>query len=260
MKYWYQKPTKEISDYVRTVLIVEGFSKLSNTKTPLVTNGTSTLFCRTEKCTNKTEKIVQLTLFGQSTPAEALELSKGTTLIVYLFNPFTVTPLFNISAAKLIKSPVELANWNAHKTNALKTQLTYADTTARKIEILDNLLIHQLEQNKIECESIRYATDEIMCNTDPEILPTILMNLGINERTFQRRFKKYVGITATQYRRICQFQLSFSQVKGKHFDTLTDVAYNNGFADQNHFIRSFKEFTQMTPKDYIKSGLKPKKR
>jgi AraC-like DNA-binding protein len=48
-------------------------------------------------------------------------------------------------------------------------------------------------------------------------------------------------------------------LKTGQFDNLTDVAFENDFADQSHFIRSFKEFTQLTPKDYIKSGLKRKK-
>ena len=71
-------------------------------------------------------------------------------------------------------------------------------------------------------------------------------------------FKKYVGVTPNQYRRICQFQVSFAQLRGKEFNKLTDVAYDNGFADQSHFIRSFREFTQITPNDYLRSGLKEK--
>jgi AraC-like DNA-binding protein len=47
-------------------------------------------------------------------------------------------------------------------------------------------------------------------------------------------------------------------LRGKGFNNLTDIAYDNGFADQSHFIRSFKEFTQITPNDYLRSGLKEK--
>ena len=146
-----------------------------------------------------------------------------------------------------MKNPIDLCNWSPHKTNALRTQLMYAGSTTRKLEVLDNLLIHQLQQNKKECEIIRYATDEIMCNPGTEILSIILNKLNLNERSFQRIFKKYVGITPNQYRRICQFQLSFAQVRAKDFNKLTDVAYDNGFADQSHFTRMFRSFVGVTP-------------
>jgi AraC-like DNA-binding protein len=116
-----------------------------------------------------------------------------------------------------------------------------------------------LEEHKKACEIIRYATDELMRNSDADGLAAMLEKLKVSERTFQRIFKKYVGIPANQYRRICQFETSFAQLKGQRFEKLTDVAYDNGFADQSHFIRSFREFTNVTPNTYLRSGLKEKK-
>jgi len=258
MKYWYQKPNQLLSEYIRTVLILEGFSQPDAEQLPLVTNGMPALLCRTEKDQSGNENILQLILFGKSSTADSWTINDSATIIAYFFKPFALSTLFNVPAKKLIEDPVDLSNWNPFKTNALKTQLIYAGSTTRKIEVLDNLLILQLQQNNKECEIIKYATDEIMCNPCTEILSALLNKLDLNKRTFQRIFKKYVGITPNQYRRICQFQVSFEQLRGKGFNKLTDIAYDNGFADQSHFIRSFKEFTQITPNDYLRSGLKEK--
>ena len=258
MKYWYQKPNQLLSEYVRTVLILEGFSQPDAEQLPLVTNGMPALLCRTEKDRSANENTLQLTLFGRSTTADSWTINDNTTIIAYFFKPFALSSLFNVPAKKLIDDPVDLSIWNPHKTNALRSQLVYAASTQQKIEVLDNLLVLQLQQNNKECEIIKYATDEIMCDPGTEILSAILNKLDLNERTFQRIFKKYVGVTPNQYRRICQFQVSFDQLRGKGFNKLTDIAYDNGFADQSHFIRSFKEFTQITPNDYLRSGLKEK--
>ena len=259
MKHWYQQPHKLITDYVRTVLVLEGFSESDTADLPIFTNGMSAFFCKTEKDKNGNENIIQLALIGKSIPEDHSVVNTNETIIIYFFKPFALASMFNINAAKLIDSPIDLCNWHAHKTNALKTQLIYAQSTSRKIEVLDNLLIHQLQQNKRECEIIKYSTDQIMIDPGTEILSEMLRKLDLNGRTFQRIFKKYVGVTPNQYRRICQFQLSFYQLRSKDFNKLTDIAYDNGFADQSHFIRSFKEFTQITPNDYLKSGLKDKK-
>lgn len=258
MKYWYQKPQPSLSEYVRTVLILEGFSASATDKLPILTNGVSALLCRTEKDETESEHVLQLVLFGTTIPADSLSLNENTTVIVYFFKPFGLTSMFNVAAGKLMQSPIDLSDWGPHKTNALKTQLLYALSTKSKIEILDHLLTQQLQQQNNECRIIKYATDEMMLNTSKQILPGLLKKLEVSERTFQRMFKKYVGITPVQYRRICQFQQSFAQLRAKKFDKLTDVAYDNGFADQSHFIRSFREFTQITPNDYLKTGLKDK--
>ena len=132
MKHWYQQPHKLITDYVRTVLILEGFSESNTADLPIFTNGMSALFCKTEKGEAGNESIIQLTLFGKSIPEELCNANKSETIIAYFFKPFALAGIFNISAAKLIGSPIELGNWHAHKTNALKTQLIYASINIKK--------------------------------------------------------------------------------------------------------------------------------
>ena len=258
MKHWYQQPPRSLSAYIKTVLVIEGFTEPVTNELPLVTSGMSALLCKTEKTSDTIENIVQLTLFGKSATEEYLSIEANTTVIIYFFNPFALASIFNVTASKLLKNPVDLAEWSGHKTNAVKTQLVYAGSTSQKIAVLDNLLSYQLQENKRECEVIKYATDQIMYKPDTGILAEIQKKLDLNERTFQRIFKKYVGVTPNHYRRICQFQLSFSQLRSKDFDKLSDVAYESGFADQSHFIRSFREFTQTTPNDYLRTGLKDK--
>lgn len=238
--------------------MLEAFAEPHAEQLPLFTNGIPALLCETEKGETGIENIIQLTLYGKTTPEDCWAATGNRTIIAYFFKPFALACLFNLPAAKLAKDPIDLSTWNPHQAHALKTQLIYAQTTARNIEVLDNLLTHQLQQNNRECEMIRYVTDEIMCNPATEILSQVQDKLEINERTFQRLFKKYVGVTPNQYRRICQFETSFTQLREKNFDKLTDIAYDNGFADQSHFIRSFREFTDTTPNDYLRTGLKEK--
>lgn len=231
MNYQYQKPHPSISEYVRTVLVLDGFAEPGISNLPLVTQGMPALLCKESynKCT--------LTLFGKSVPPEQWEVGENTSIAAYFFKPFSMACFFNVDAKKLVTAPVKLPDIN------------------NRAEV-DQHLIRYFEANKKQCEIIRRATDFIMLNPNTEVLSELLTMLGLTERTFQRIFKKFIGITPSQYRRICQFDQSFMQLRTKDFEALSDIAFDNGFADQSHFIRTFKEFTDTTPKTYLKEGLK----
>jgi len=44
-------------------------------------------------------------------------------------------------------------------------------------------------------------------------------------------------------------------VSHRQFQNLSDIAYDNDYADQSHYIRAFKEFTNITPKEYLHLGI-----
>jgi AraC-like DNA-binding protein len=232
--------------------VLDNSDPLTPDDLPVFTNGVPTLLYTAQNDDHS------LSIFGKDVPAERWIVRDDTTQIAIFFKPFAIGPAFKLSARQLNTEPVELNRWNPQKAMALKIQLAYAQSTAQKIEALHHFILSQVTANQRECGIIRYATDKLLENPDTDVLAQMLQELNLTERTFQRIFKKYVGITPNEYRRICQFQMAFYQLKAGHFDKLTDVAYANGYFDQSHYIRSFKEFTDTTPNDYLQFGLKKK--
>lgn len=256
MRYRYQAADEYLSAYIRTVLIVEGTPPGIPSRVPLFTNGMPALFYRFEKDIKGKVQKEELTLFGFSASPDHWEMNEDTTIIAYFFKPFTVSCIFNIPATELSKSPVNLFQIKDRSKGSVHIKLNAAKETGSKIEILNNFISGFIQKNERTCTIIQYATDQIMLHSGAGDLSVILKDLHLNERSFQRLFKKHVGITANQYRRICQFQLSFAQLNAERFDKLSDVAFENGYTDQSHFTRSFKEFSNTTPHDYIRFGLK----
>lgn len=259
MNHVYHKPAEQLTAYVRTILLLDGSNISVDNPLPAFTNGMPALCCKTEKDGAGLEHILEITLVTSKIPDSFWSMNAYTSIVVYFFKPFVLTPLFNVAAKELNKNPIRLDTWSPHIYTALKTQLIYANTITAKLEALDNLMIQQHLKNQDVFGIIQYATDAILLNPSIDILNEILTELNLKERTFQRIFKKYVGITPTQFRRISQFQGSFDQLRSKKFEKISDVAFDNGFADQSHFIRSFKEFTHTTPNDYLNNGLTDKK-
>ncbi len=75
--------------------------------------------------------------------------------------------------------------------------------------------------------------------------------MKISERSLERLIKQYVGISPKVYSRIVRFQSGLQALRKNDFRTLTEVAYQKEFFDQSHFIREFRTFTGMNPKQYL---------
>ncbi|HEY1031556.1 MAG TPA: AraC family transcriptional regulator [Flavipsychrobacter sp.] len=253
MIYHYQRADTAIASQVRSVLVLQPGVTDEQPNVPLFTNGSPAFVCRLG------QGVASLALYGQAVTDEALDTDEDTTVVAFFFKPFAMACTFGIAAKYLKDNPViNLPNWNAQLTFALQLQLSHATTLVDKIGVLTAFIAACISRQQRDCEVISHATDRIMNDPDTEILATLLTELNLTERTFQRIFKKYVGTTPIQYRRICQFYFAFSQLRGDHYERLSDVAYSNGYFDQSHYIRAFKEFTDITPNEYLQHGLTKK--
>jgi AraC-like DNA-binding protein len=99
---------------------------------------------------------------------------------------------------------------------------------------------------------MQFAISSIIQSKGGVPLQDLQKYLQISERSFERKFKQYVGITPKLFSRISRFQASLHELRIGLHNKLTDVAYENDYADQSHFIRSFKEFAGCSPLQYQK--------
>lgn len=75
--------------------------------------------------------------------------------------------------------------------------------------------------------------------------------LGYSRAHTHRLFNEWFGLSAGKYQRMVRFIQALDQVHITDLP-LTDIGFQQGYFDQAHFIRSFKEFADMTPKEYRK--------
>jgi AraC family transcriptional regulator len=74
---------------------------------------------------------------------------------------------------------------------------------------------------------------------------------NVNPITISKHFHKYYSSTLGEYMRKLKIERSLSLIKAKE-TSLTEIAYTCNFADQSHFIRTFKQLTGFLPKRYQK--------
>ncbi len=72
---------------------------------------------------------------------------------------------------------------------------------------------------------------------------------GVHETHFSREFRRYVGITASDYRARARLRLA-SQLLLTTTTSLAAVALQSGFSDQSHLTRAFTGTLGMAPAGY----------
>lgn len=250
MKATYLIPAPQVAEYVQEILVLEDVQVTTSFVLPLFANGMPTMLFQTAKG-QLYQQSNHLTLFGQTVFPGKMTLNENFTLIAYFLKPYALHTLFGISAQELTDNPIDLNLLPLSIRTNLQEQLLNAASITEMLALLDNYIFTLITKNTTDIRIIKYAVDKIARTPSKTNLLEVQQELFITKRTFQRLFEKSIGIVPTQFRRISQFNSAFQQLNRGQFRLLTDVAFQNGYADQSHFIRTFKEFTGFTPTEYL---------
>ena len=76
-------------------------------------------------------------------------------------------------------------------------------------------------------------------------------SLSISQKSFIQKFKKHYILTPNQYVKLRQVNYAINLLNNSKLGELTQVGLEAGFYDQSHFIKVFKKFCGVTPKQFI---------
>lgn len=98
---------------------------------------------------------------------------------------------------------------------------------------------------------IQYATQRIIKSRGNLNIADLSNDCGYSTRYMVKIFEKYVGLSPKLFSRIMRFQYVVQALEVNEYPHILDHIYELGYCDQNHFIKDFKQFSRLTPKNYI---------
>jgi AraC-like DNA-binding protein len=161
------------------------------------------------------------------------------------FYPFSQIPLSEFKNQVLGAHDIGLKT-----SNCITEQLKETPDIFARLTILENKLASLLIQNGQLPEDFRRIFN-VLKQSDTHQIHEFCIQNNIGARRLERMYNKYVGISANTYGTLNRFHSSLNQLIYNKYEKLSDLAYDNGYFDQTHFIKEFKRFAGNTPKNFV---------
>lgn len=110
----------------------------------------------------------------------------------------------------------------------------------KQIELFENYWISKFREKDVS------FIQNILVDVEAGLkIEEIAEKYGFSRQHISKLFKENMGKTLSEYKKIHQFRSTLK--KNMKVKNLTELAYENSYYDQSHFIRNFKELTQIKP-------------
>ncbi|MEP6985344.1 MAG: AraC family transcriptional regulator [Chloroflexota bacterium] len=196
--------------------------------------------------------IPTLFVYGQMTePGIMNYYPQSFTSTQIVLKPHALQTLLGLNASHLTNALVELREFSA---GSLNMQLMDARSQPQRLNLLLNFLVSKLQQARHRDCLVEESLSLIHKNSASVTVKHLLDSLSISERQFEKRFIQSVGLAPYFYIRVKRFNEALRLIHSGRFSKLTDVAHALNFYDQSHFIRDFKAFSGITPKNMLQKA------
>lgn len=248
---------KSIEPFAKDIFIIEMDEIGTEKKLPFYADGFAGIVYSKSTCPfyqqPKGKKLPNFYLYGQTVEPITLDVNGAFKLICIRLYPFAVRTLLGVDPKVLKDDCYDLRLVeNVSTQNTLK-RLEHTEDWSHILDILADYFNKLLKNASINPDyRIKLAINIILKTNGTISIKELRDKLCVTERTLERHFLKEIGVTAKQFAKIIQFSSALQQMTDTDYVSLTEIGYDSGFADQSHFIRSFKRFTGKTPKEYLK--------
>jgi AraC-like DNA-binding protein len=256
------EPNIELKEFVKRYWTLDGKKEDIPLKNTIIPDGTMKLIFHygdTYKHHSKSGEITTLPkcfLIGQLTEPYVIEPVGVTGSFVVQFEPNGFLPFATIPIKEMENKAIPLLKLFGQNGIDIEQKILNASSTSDRIQIIEKFLGNLLAERKTIDKVVKSTVETILKANGQFSVNEFSQNNNINRRQLTRKFSTAIGLSPKQLAKTIRIQSALKALLNNEQTSLTDLAYQNEYFDQAHFIKDFKEFTGLTPKEFYGDDLK----
>lgn len=168
------------------------------------------------------------------------------------FYPYGFANFISAPVQNLVNKETPLALIFGEVTaNALEQHIIEAKDTQERIEVVEKFLFNKLNDETTVHAIVKNTVETLLSTKGHAKISTLLKNDLPKRRQLERKFLKQIGISPKQLAKVIRLQSALKLLLNEETESLTTIAYKSDYYDQSHFIKDFKEFTGISPKEFL---------
>ncbi len=207
-----------------------------------------------KRYTSETDFVIQprQMFLGQITEQFYIEPTGYVNTFAVRFYPYGFANFIDVPLNDLANRETDLSKlFGNDETEKLSQEIIQAQSTSERIIIVEKFLLQRLGERRTIDSIVKSTIDLILLSKGSQPLKSILKDDLKKRRQLERKFSKQIGLSPKQLSKVIRLQTALHMLLNKGRKTLTNVAYENKYYDQAHFIKDFREFTGLTPKEFL---------
>lgn len=137
--------------------------------------------------------------------------------------------------------------WGAAAVERLRNRLAEVAAPARRLDLFEAALISRLPPVRHIDPRIAGALAHLRRGAT---VGTAAAECALSHRHFTERFRESVGLAPKAWCRVLRFGRALDRLTAQSQITWAELAAAEGYADQAHFVREFRDLSGLTPGEY----------
>ncbi|MPS75030.1 MAG: AraC family transcriptional regulator [Chryseobacterium sp.] len=195
-------------------------------------------------------------VIGQLTRPLEIEPTGETGIFSVRFHPEGFLPFTTTSIKEMENTAVSLEKLFGKDRQEIEQQIINANSTSERIKLIEIFLLNRLTDTETIDRIVKSTVETIITANGQLSVDELSTLTQVDRRQLLRKFSSAIGLSPKQLSRTIRLQAALKMLLNDQFSNLAELAYENEYYDQAHFIKEFKEFTGSTPKEFYGTHLK----